>query len=480
MVFSSLNFLYVFIPTFLVGYYLIDNKLKNTYILIFSLCFYFFGCFDRPYYIIILIVSLILNYFIALGIDTFKFFRKLFLLISIILNFGTLIVFKYYDFILDAIHILFNHSNLQKLNLILPIGISFYTFQIVSYIIDVYYNKIKAERSFINFSVYVIMFPQLIAGPIVRFVDIMQEIKMERSFNINDLREGLSTFVIGLSSKVIIANLLSLVSVDINSFGVLSSSVFTSWFGAISYALQMYFDFLGYSLMAMGLGRMMGFTIPRNFDKPFFSSSVTEYWRRWHITLSTWFKDYLLYPILLSKPFKNLRDYLSRVSSVRTSNLIVNLIATFVVWIATGLWHGANYNFILWGMYFYVLLNIEQIILLKYLKYNKIFSHFYLIFIITISFVIFKTENLSTLVFELRNMFGFENEITNSNFNYIIINNYKSFLLALLVLIGIPNDIYNILKRHTVLHVISILILLSLSTYLIYIGNNDPFLYFRF
>ena len=481
MVFSSFYFLLYFMPLFFISYYLVESKFKNLCILLYSIGFYTFGCFDNLYCVLILIFSLIINYIIAIVIsNTNRCVKSLFLFIGLILNFGTLFIFKYYDFFVDIIKSIANNENFTKLNLILPIGISFYTFQIVSYLIDVYYEKIDVEKNFINFSTYVIMFPQLIAGPILRFGNIMTQIKEDRHIKLNDFFLGLKIFIIGLSSKVIIANQLSLVDLDIRNYGLDSMSLVIAWSGAISYAMQLYFDFYGYSLMAIGLGKMMGFDIIENFKDPFLSKTVTEYWRRWHISLGTWFRDYLLYPILLSNPIKKIRKSLSNISNKSFSNFFVNLIATFVVWFSTGLWHGANYNFILWGLYFFIFLNIEQLFLERFLIKTKVISHIYMIIVITISFVIFSNENFDEMILYLKKMFDYKNILYIDMFNKTILFNIKSILLGILFVVKLPQYMYKKISTVKIVDFVIILCLLTISLFLIYKGYNDPFMYFRF
>lgn len=479
MVFSSFNFLLIFLPLFLISYFLVEYKFKNLCILLYSLVFYAHGCFDNIYYFFILLVSLFLNYRFGILLGGKKH-KKMVLILSLIFNFGMLFIFKYFDFFIDIITFFTKNRPIQKLNLILPIGISFYTFQIVSYLVDVYFGKIKYEKNFINFGTYVVMFPQLIAGPILRYSDIMEQIKSKRKFELENLFNGFSIFIIGLASKVIIANQLSMVDLDVRNFGLENMCRLTAWGVAIAWSMQMYFDFYGYSLMSIGLGKIMGFDIMKNFDDPFLSKSITEYWRRWHISLSTWFKDYLLYPILLSKPVKSLRNMLNSSVGIKVSNIVVNIIATFFVWFATGIWHGANYNFIIWGMYFFVLLTIEQIFLYKILNKSKIISHIYLCILIIISFVIFFNENINDIHLIFSKMFGGNVELINNFFYSSIANNWKAIVIAILCVLNIPRFVYKKISSIKILRAFIIVALLIISLSLIYIGYNDPFMYFRF
>lgn len=492
---------------------------------LYSIGFYAFGCFDNLYYVLILLTSLVLNYFITIGIEDAgndinaahivrsddqvsnassvganackarsrskasydirhsktksRKIRILLLVLALILNFGNLFIFKYYNFFTDIINLINNNITLSKTNLILPIGISFYTFQIVSYVIDVYFKKIKAERSFIDFATYVIMFPQLIAGPIVRFIDVQKEIKSDRNVVWKNVYDGFSIFIIGLASKVLIANQLSLVQVDISDVGYDRLCILGAWAGAMSYSMQMYFDFFGYSLMAIGLGKMIGITITDNFKDPFLSTSVEEYWRRWHITLSSWFRDYLMYPILLSKPIKKMRNALNAINK-KFSSFITTFVAMFIVWFATGLWHGASFNYIIWGLYFFVFMVLEQLVLSKTVLKFKIFAHVYLIVVIVISFVIFSNENLSDMMLYFSKMFGANTTFINETFKTTILNNMRAFIIGILCVVKMPHLLYAHIKKNVTLHTIVMLILLGLSLFFIYLGYNDPFLYFRF
>ena len=487
MVFSSFYFLLYFLPLFFLSYYLVDFKYKNLCLFLYSLGFYAFGCFDNLYYVLILIASLILNFIISIAIENQSdaksknnVLKNLLLVLALILNFGNLFIFKYYNFFTEVVNIINKNISLEKSNLILPIGISFYTFQIVSYVIDVYFKKIRAERNFIDFATYVIMFPQLIAGPIVRFIDVQKEIKSKRKADKKKIYDGFSIFVIGLASKVLIANQLSLVQVDISNVGIEMISSIGAWLGAISYSMQMYFDFFGYSLMAIGLGKMIGITIVENFKDPFLSTSVEEYWRRWHISLGTWFRDYLMFPILFSKRIKRIRNYLSKNVSPKVANFTVNLIATFIVWFATGLWHGASFNYIIWGLYFFVLMVLEQLFLSKTVLKFKPLAHLYLCVVIIISFVIFSNENLSNMQIYFDKMFFVNAELMNDTFNITIMNNLRAIIIGVLCVLRVPNIIYNRVRNNIVINIIIMILLLGLSLFFIYLGYNDPFMYFRF
>ena len=456
MVFSSLEFIFIFLPIFFIIYYVAKDKYKNFIILIFSLLFYSFG---EPVYILLLLLSSIVDYSNGFFINKFKDDKKkkrIFLIISIIVNLSILGFFKYADFFIDNINLF--GLNVKNFNLALPLGISFFTFQTMSYSIDVYKGNINYEKNFINYMAYVSMFPQLVAGPIVRYKDISKELK-KRTHTFENYSEGLFRFLTGLFKKVLIANTMGYV------FGILTSDVSSislvgAWLGALSFALQIYFDFSGYSDMAIGLGKMMGFTYPENFNYPYIADSITDFWRRWHITMSTWFKDYVYIPLGGSKK-----------GSLRT---IFNL---FIVWFLTGLWHGASYNFIMWGLYFFIILIIEKNFISK-LKLNKVIKHIYVIIVILISWVIFSFTDFNVMLTYLKRMF-----INASIIDNTVLFSLKSY--ALYYIIGIilstkliykikPNKVINILIG--ILYVIFfILTVASLVS-----DSYNPFLYFRF
>ena len=334
MVFSSILFLFRFLPVAFAAYYLAPKRLKNFVLLVVSLVFYSWG---EAKYFPVMISCILVNYISAILIDKYRDnvrIRRTVLVLSCIFNLGTLGFFKYTNFVVGNLNSLFGLS-LPSINLVLPLGISFYTFQTMSYTLDVYMGKVPAEKNLIDLGAFVVLFPQLIAGPIVRYTDIARELK-ERSVTLPAVQEGIKIFILGLGSKVLIANNVGALWTEVETIGAgvgyLSVSTPLAWLAVLAYSLQIFFDFNGYSLMAIGLGKMMGFEFPKNFDFPYISRSFTEFWRRWHMTLGSWFREYLYIPLggnRVSKP-----------------RLIFNL---FVVWAATGLWHGASWNFVLWG-----------------------------------------------------------------------------------------------------------------------------------
>ena len=459
MVFSSILFIFRFLPIALLLYYIVPFKYKNLVILILSLFFYSWG---EPKYFGIMIASILVDYTVGRGIEKYrkeKFKAKIFLGISIIFNLGMLIFFKYSNFFIENINILLD-LNLKNLNLVLPLGISFYTFQTMTYSIDVFRGKVQAEKNIINFGAYVALFPQLIAGPIVRYTDISAELK-DRVIDMDKLYIGIKFFILGLARKVLIANNIGLLWNEIQSKGFENIGMGMAWLGAVAFTIQIYFDFSGYSLMARGLGAMLGFTFPENFNYPLISKSVSEFWRRWHMTLGSFFREYVYIPMGGNR--------------VNKGRLILNLL---VVWALTGFWHGAEYNFILWGIYFFVFLILEKFLIGKYLEKSKIFSHIYLVIIILISFVIFSITDLGDLIVYLKAMFSFSFKTETLYYlrNYIVV-------LILAVIFSIPHtkrffEKY-ILKNNLVETIILMLLFFVSVAYLVDASYN-PFLYFRF
>jgi len=464
MVFSSISFLYFFLPFVLIFYFIIPNKYKNIILLIFSLLFYFYG---EPRFILILLFSCIFNYYFGKILDKATRHRKLLLITNLIVNFSLLFYFKYFNFFLDNINLLFK-TNINFANIIMPIGISFFTFQSTSYIIDIYNKKIKSAKNIIIFSTYLALFPQLIAGPIVRYETIEEELK-NRKTNYSLFANGVKRFVIGLSKKVLIANILGECSKAILTIS--NQTILSHWIRAISDTLQIYFDFSGYSDMAIGLGLMFGFKFLENFNYPFISSSITEFWRRWHISLSSWFKDYLYIPLGGNKVKKS-RHYLN----------------ILIVWMTTGLWHGASWNFVLWGLYFAILLIIEKLFLLNFLKKYKFIGHFYTMFLIIISFVIFNANDLTTILTSVKSMLGFNNlSFTNIEIIYYLKNYILIILIAIVLSTPLIKNTINKLKNINkikifvnILEPIFYIALLIISTAFIIDESFNPFLYFRF
>ena len=460
MLFTSISFLYYFLPITLILYFIVPKKYKNVILLVSSLLFYFYG---EPIYVFLMISEILIAYFGALLIDKYK--DKTILIILLIIHISLLFIFKYTDFILTNINNIFN-ANINLLKLALPIGISFYTFQIISYEVDVYKKKVSVQKNIINLATYVSLFPQLIAGPIVRYESINEELD-NRKTTFNDFSYGVRRFIIGLSKKVLLANVLGELCSTFNTIS--DKTVVFYWLFAISYMLQIYLDFSAYSDMAIGLGRMFGFHFLENFNYPYISKSITEFWRRWHMSLSSWFKDYVYIPLGGSRCEK--------------TKIIRNI---FVVWFLTGLWHGASWNFIIWGLLFGIVLVIEKSFLQKILdKTPNIFKHIYVLFIVMISFVIFNGENI---INNIQGLFG----INNISFiNSVSIHYLKNYLIILIISILACTPLFKniieklknnkkIIKVINLLEPIYLVLLLFIVTVYLIDNSYNPFLYFRF
>nr|WP_295779223.1 MBOAT family O-acyltransferase [uncultured Intestinibacter sp.] len=467
MLFSSVSFLYYFLPITLILYFVSKDKYKNIILLLASLFFYFYG---EPKYTVLMLISAFSAYIHGILIEKFreKGYSKLFLVSGLVVSLGILIVFKYMDFIIKNINYISN-SNIKLLRLVLPIGISFYTFQGLSYIVDVYKKDAKVCRSFVDFATYVCLFPQLIAGPIVRYTTIEDELK-NRTHSFDKFAYGVNRFVVGLAKKVILANNLGMI-VDIMTKSN-EKSVLSYWMVAIFFSLQIYYDFSGYSDMAIGLGRMFGFDFLENFNYPFISKSIKEFWRRWHISLSSFFRDYVYIPLGGNR--------------VSRGRWIFNLL---IVWSLTGLWHGDSWNFILWGLYFALLLIIENLFLQNILsKLPALIQHIYAKFFIIISFVIFNNENIKDLWSSLYNMFNFRGLDLYNDFSTYYLKSYT--VLLIVSMIGATPILKNIIQKinknvtgqkviSTINSILNIVLLVVVTAYLID-GSFNPFLYFRF
>ena len=465
MVFSSITFLYYFLPIVLLIYFIVPSKFRNLVLLISSLFFYFYG---EPRYILVLLFSVVFNYYMGklISKEDSKY-RKVLFISDMIINFGLLFYFKYFDFFIDNINQILN-IKIPLFNIIMPIGISFFTFQATSYVIDIYLGKVKSANSILDFAAYLSLFPQLIAGPIVRYQTIDQELK-DRSVTYKKFADGVKRFIIGLSKKVLLANVLGVFSNSLSSIS--TSTVLSYWLQAISNTLQLYLDFSGYSDMAIGLGLMFGFTFLENFNYPFIASSITEFWHRWHISLSTWFRDYVYIPLGGSRVGK-FRNYLN----------------ILIVWMITGLWHGASWNFVFWGLYFACFLVIEKIFLLSFLKKHKLLGLFYTNILVVISFVIFNQTTLSGIYKLLTSMFGLHHlPFSNLETIYYLKNYFIVFIVSILCSTPIIRYFIQKLNQNKMIHkifeivepIIYISLLLLCTSYIIDESYN-PFLYFRF
>ena len=458
MVFSSLFFIFIFLPFALITYFIVPRKFKNITLLLLSLLFYSWG---EPRYLLLMLASILVDYSMSLMISTFrnnKFITHLGLLISILFNIGALFFFKYAGFFASTINSLFN-ANLPILNLVLPLGISFYTFQTLSYTIDVYLEKVPAEKNIITFATFVSLFPQLIAGPIVKYTDINENLH-HRSFSLQNLQMGLQYFIIGLGKKVLLANNIGSLWSEVQRLGFYRLSTPLVWLGICAFSLQIYFDFSGYSTMAIGLGKMLGFNFPQNFNFPYISKSITEFWRRWHITLSSWFKTYVYIPL--------------GGNQVGPIRLMFNLL---IVWALTGLWHGASWNFVLWGLFFFVILNIEKLGFLTFLENHPLFAHIYTIFILLISWAIFSTpdfKDLKSLFYKLFIWHG------GTDYLYYLRGYFITFSITIISSTKLPLKFYNRISNYTWLTNIIYLVIFVLSIAYLVDATYNPFLYFRF
>lgn len=456
MVFSSLLFLFWFIPIFFIVYYLAPGRVKNPVLFLGSIFFYGWG---EPKYLILLLVSIFINWLAGLLIGRFRGRGdKTVLVCAIVFDVGMLFFFKYINFFIENINAVAG-SSINKVNITLPLGISFYTFQIMSYVIDLYWGKVSVEKSFINLGTYLCMFPQLIAGPIVVYGNVAKGLK-ERSIGLTDVEEGLKLFVLGLASKVLIANNAGALWKELEDIGYVNLSSPMAWLGMLAYTIQIYFDFNGYSMMAIGLGRMLGFSFPKNFDLPYTSLSITEYWRRWHMTLSGWFRDYLYIPLGGNR--------------VGKGRMIFNL---FIVWFVTGFWHGADWNFILWGLYFFVLLMIERSGLASFLEKHRFAARIYSLLAIGFGWMLFAISDLKQLGVYLSRLFvgGTSPEVI------FYIRNYGFILILGCVLSsGLGNRIYARIKDRAAICIPLFTAIFILCVAYLADASFNPFLYFRF
>lgn len=466
MVFSNTLFLYLFLHINLILYYAVKSrKWKNFILIIFSLAFYAWG---EPVWIFLLIFSSLVDYGHGLFIEKYRGTKlaKIGLLSSICINLGLLITFKYSAFLYENLNTIFNLS-LEIPKFSLPIGISFYTFQTLSYTVDVYKGEVKAQKNFSKFLMYVSLYHQLVAGPIVRYSDVEEEIE-SRVTTVENFSSGISRFTIGLAKKVLIANVAGQFVTQYMNSDLSSITVLEAWFGIAMFTIQIYFDFSGYSDMAIGLGKMFGFTYMENFNYPYISKSATEFWRRWHISLGSFFRDYVYIPL-----------------GGNRKNMIFNL---FVVWFLTGIWHGASWNFILWDLYFGILVYLEKKILFRVLnKIPKIFSHIYLIVALLVGWTLFYFTDVNRAFEYIKILFGFtNNEFTNNELKLVFTNNIYWILIAIVA----STPVYPYLKQYIgqsrikpfgqVVEVLLNVAIMICCTSMLIASSYNPFLYFRF
>ncbi len=461
MVFSSLNFLFIFLPIVLILYYVVPFKVKNLILLIGSIIFYAWG---EPVYVILMILNIAFNYVAGRQFETMtsQRQRKRQLILAVVVNLLLLGFFKYAGLLVSTINGIF-HAGITWEGLPLPIGISFYTFQALSYVIDVYRGKVRVQKNIIDFGAYITMFPQLIAGPIVRYDTIELQLK-RRKISLEKAGLGMERFLFGLGKKVLLANNLGLLYSAIQAAD--ERSVLTAWLGAFAYTLQIYFDFSGYSDMAIGLGKMLGFDFMENFEYPYLSVNITEFWRRWHISLGTWFREYVYIPLGGNR--------------VKVGRHILNLL---IVWALTGLWHGANWNFVIWGIYYGVILILEKYVLIPLCKnVPRFLKHIYTIFLVIIGWAIFSNTNFGAMGQYIGNLFGGgTNGFADSSFLYYL----KSNLILFIVSVFFCSPAFRRVmakteKKRPVINIIVCVIIFVLSVAFLVSGSYNPFLYFRF
>ncbi len=468
MVFSSFAFLFYFFPAFFLLYFLSPNSCKNLVIFIGSLVFYFYGVMENPAYLGLILLSVFVNFFVSQGMDKRhkERVRKRWFYAGMIYNFGMLFVFKYFDFGIENLNRVLGWIDadyvLPYAELVLPIGISFYTFQISSYLFDVYRRKIPVERSILKLGTYLCMFPQLIAGPIITYSQVREQLT-DRKHSFSAWEKGLRKFTAGLSLKVLIANRVGGLWTQVGTIGYESISTPLAWLGIIAFSLQIYFDFYGYSLMAKGLGEIMGFSFPDNFCDPYLSKSMTEFWRRWHITLSSWFREYVYIPLGGNRKhhFRNL----------------------LIVWLLTGLWHGAGWNYVLWGMFCFLLISLEKAGFAKVLNKVPVLGHLYMFLVIPLSWLLFAVPDLGQIGVYLSRLFPFVGgsgaAVYAGDFVKYLSSHAWSLGAALVCCSGLPKKLY-VKKSKSVWMSLLLVILFWLCVYSMYIGLDDPFLYYQF
>ena len=471
MVFSTVLFLFRFLPITLLLYYAVPYKFKNTVLFVCSLVFYSWG---EVKFFPIMVVLILINYVSGLLMERFEGhtgLRRVVLIFSIVGSLSMLVFFKYTNFLINSLNALagLNIAPVAGLE-VLPLGISFYTFQTMSYSIDVYRQDVKTEHNIIDFGAYVVMFPQLIAGPIVKYRDVSNQLHVyEGRITLDRIEQGVSLFVFGLAKKVLLADAIGQLWTDIigvkgsatAAIGLANASTPLVWLGVIAYSLQLYFDFSGYSMMGIGMGKMLGFDFPDNFNLPYISRSITEFWRRWHMTLSGWFREYVYIPLGGNRKGK--------------ARQIFNL---FIVWLLTGIWHGANWNFICWGLYYFVLLMIEKLFLLPYLEKGKIWPHVYTLFLVVVGWAMFVGNEYGVefgLLFQ--KLFVWSGGVSPLYFlrNYLVV-----LILSVLCCTEIPKKLWDEMQQVTWTRVLTIATLFVLSIAYVIGSDSHPFLYFNF
>ena len=472
MIFSSIIFLLHFLPVTLALYYLAPPRLKNTVLFLCSLLFY---CWGEVRFFPVMLALILINYLCGLGMGRFdqnKTARRVLLVVALVGSLGMLFYFKYANFVLESINALLGTSfaPIQGIS-VLPLGISFYTFQTLSYSIDVYRREVETEHNIIDFGAYVVMFPQLIAGPIVKYRDVSAQLHVYKNrYNLAQIEEGMTLFIFGLAKKVLLADAIGALWTDligvaddpaVTFVGLANASTPLVWLGILAYSFQLYFDFSGYSMMAIGMGKMLGFDFPQNFNFPYISRSITEFWRRWHMTLSGWFREYVYIPLGGNR--KGLKRQ------------ILNL---FIVELLTGIWHGANWNFICWGLYYFVLLAVEKLFLLKHLEKGRVWPHIYTLFLVVVGWAMFVGNDPGVefgLLFQ--KLFIPSGGVSPVYF----LRNYGVLLVvSMLCCTPLVAKLWDWLRRRTWTRLATVGLLLVVTTAYVVGNTNSPFLYFNF
>ena len=465
MSFTTIEFMFRFLPIFLIVYYVVPTRYKNMILLIGSFVFYAWG---QHFYLLLLMLSIVVNYTFGRLIGERRAQRKPLLILGLIYNFGLLVFFKYTNFFIENINALLTATHIQipTISVVMPLGISFYTFQVVSYLVDVYRGDQRPVKNIINLGVYIAMFPQVTSGPIGLYSE-LEPTLLRRHCSVLNLESGLKTFIIGMGAKMLLANPMGTLWAGMSRYGYETLSCPYAWLGAFGYSFQLYFDFAGYSLMAMGLGQMLGLYVPRNFDHPYISGSMAEFCRRWHMTLGRWFKKYLYFPLGGSR--------CSFAKTIRN---------TFVVWAFTGLWHGASWNFVLWGLIFFVLLTIERLGLGKLLAKTKVLKHIYVIFLIPLTWVVFALPNMQDIGTYFSRLFPFfaDNTASFVNTKDVIraLHDYWYLLIACVVFcLPFPSRWYE-KHKNSKLVILGLVLIYLMSVYKMQTQTSNPFLYYQF
>ena len=465
MSFTTIEFMFRFLPIFLIVYYVVPTRYKNMILLIGSFVFYAWG---QHFYLLLLMLSIVVNYTVGRLIGERRAQKKPLLVLGLIYNFGLLVFFKYTNFFIENINALLTATHIQipTISVVMPLGISFYTFQVVSYLVDVYRGEQRPVKNIINLGVYIAMFPQVTSGPIGLYSE-LEPTLLRRHCSVLNLESGLKTFILGMGAKMLLANPMGTLWAGMSRYGYETLSCPYAWLGAFGYSFQLYFDFAGYSLMAMGLGQMLGLYVPRNFDHPYISGSMAEFWRRWHMTLGRWFKKYLYFPLGGSR--------CSFAKTIRN---------TFVVWAFTGLWHGASWNFVLWGLIFFVLLTIERLGLGKLLAKTKVLKHIYVIFLIPLTWVVFALPNMQDIATYFSRLFPFFADDTASFVNtkdvVRALHDYWYLLIASVVFcLPFPSRWYE-KHKNSKLVILGLVLIYLMSVYKMQTQTSNPFLYYQF